>query len=284
MAERTKRKRRPATRAAGAATKAAIGSTTTVIDVANHPRFIGAPARVHPELEAERRAGRIAALAAAAVIALTLGAVPVAATGPPITAPAGSDKALLLGVAVAGTGQLVAMWMRVGSVLLLAVLARYLYRVTSARKPAHARAIPILGLAAFTIVAASTAVGFFEVRDVAAEFVATGPRTAARAHALLTAQRHGAPLLAADIGHWVGAVAFGLWVSLASHEATSVGMLTRFLGIFGIAAGLTAVLGIAVAPALFVGWLASVGILAAGYWPGGRPPAWDLGRAVPWDG
>jgi hypothetical protein len=280
---RTKRKRKPPRSAAGAAATRTSGSSATVIDLAAHPRFLATTERQRADLDVEQRWGRVAAVAAAAVIVLTLGAVPVAASGPRITAPAGGAKSLLLGVSRAGAGQLLAMGMRVASVLLVAVIVVYLYRATSARAPTHRHAIPILGLCAVTLVAASTAVGFFEVRHVAYEFVAAGPRTAARAHQLLAAQRHRPSLLAADIGHWAGAVAFGIWISLASHEATSVGLLTRFLGIFGIAAGLTTVLGIPVAPALFAGWLASVGALAAGYWPGGRPPAWDPGRAISWD-
>jgi hypothetical protein len=42
-------------------------------------------------------------------------------------------------------------------------------------------------------------------------------------------------------------------------------------------------IGISVGQDLFIAWLASFGLLAVGYWPGGRPPAWDAGRAVSWD-
>jgi hypothetical protein len=56
-----------------------------------------------------------------------------------------------------------------------------------------------------------------------------------------------------------------------------VGLLDRFLGYWGLGAcGALALLSIG--DAMFIGWLASVGLLALGYWPGGRPEAW---RAVP---
>jgi hypothetical protein len=142
--------------------------------------------------------------------------------------------------------------------------------------------VPIVGLSAFVIVTVSTAVGFFEVRDVSREFVASGPRSLARAAHLLAAQRGRVPLRAADIGQVVGAIVFGVWTSLTAYEATRVGLITRFLGVLGVGGGITTAIGIPVGPALFMAWLASVGLLAAGYWPGGRPPAWDAGRALSW--
>jgi hypothetical protein len=58
-----------------------------------------------------------------------------------------------------------------------------------------------------------------------------------------------------------------------------VGLLTRFWGSLGMALGVSL---------LFLGFLGllvfflAVGMLVAGWWPGGRPPAWDEGRAIPW--
>jgi hypothetical protein len=59
-----------------------------------------------------------------------------------------------------------------------------------------------------------------------------------------------------------------------------LGLLTRFMGVLGIALGPALVLGFGlyVLPV----WLIGLGVLFAGYWPRGLPPAWSTGRAVPW--
>ena len=55
-------------------------------------------------------------------------------------------------------------------------------------------------------------------------------------------------------------------------------LLDRFLAYWGFGACGALVL-LPVGDAMFIGWLGSVGIMALGYWPGGRPAAWA--RAYP---
>ena len=58
-----------------------------------------------------------------------------------------------------------------------------------------------------------------------------------------------------------------------------VGLLTRFWGSLGMALGVSILfLGLLGMLVFFV----AVGALIAGVWPGGRPPAWAAGEAVPW--
>jgi hypothetical protein len=66
---------------------------------------------------------------------------------------------------------------------------------------------------------------------------------------------------------------------MASIQAMRVGLLTRFLGYWGVGAGGALVL-LPIGDAMFIGWLASIGILSLGYWPGGRPPAWQSTRPL----
>ena len=231
----------------------------------------------------ERRLGWFAGSAAIATMLLTLAAVPVAAGGGSIALTSKGDQALLLAIGRSGDAQLYAMWMRVASVVSLGVVALFIYHAIRGRNPSHWRLVPIIGLCAFCIVAISTTVGFFEVRSVADHFVASGPRTLTRASRLLAEQRDRGPLAVVDIGQVLGAVAFGIWVSLTAYESMRVGLLTRFLGVFGICGGIATVIGNPVGPALFLAWSGSLGLLALGYWPGGRPRAWDAGRAEPWD-
>ena len=60
------------------------------------------------------------------------------------------------------------------------------------------------------------------------------------------------------------------------------GLVTRFFGTLGMALGVSIIL---LGPpgtlllALWIGWL---GLLFVGRTPGGRPPAWEAGEAIPW--
>jgi hypothetical protein len=62
--------------------------------------------------------------------------------------------------------------------------------------------------------------------------------------------------------------------------AMRVGLLSRFWGSLGMVAGIAFLLG-----PLFVvtmAWLIYFALLSFGKVPGGRPPAWEAGEAVPW--
>ncbi|MEK6326405.1 MAG: hypothetical protein AABM66_02615 [Actinomycetota bacterium] len=65
-------------------------------------------------------------------------------------------------------------------------------------------------------------------------------------------------------------------------QAVRAGLLARFFGTLGMAVGVSIIL---LGPpgtlmlALWIGWL---GLLFLGRVPGGRPPAWEAGEAIPW--
>lgn len=61
--------------------------------------------------------------------------------------------------------------------------------------------------------------------------------------------------------------------------AMRIGLLSRFWGSLGIALGV-AVLFLPIQFTLI--WFVYFGLLAAGWVPGGRPPAWAAGEAIPW--
>jgi hypothetical protein len=61
--------------------------------------------------------------------------------------------------------------------------------------------------------------------------------------------------------------------------AMRVGLLSRFWGSLGIALGVAAALGLFQFSLI---WFVYFGLLAYGWVPGGRPPAWAAGEAVPW--
>jgi hypothetical protein len=62
-------------------------------------------------------------------------------------------------------------------------------------------------------------------------------------------------------------------------NAMRVGLLTRFWGSLGMALGVAGLLGLIL---FTLAWFLYFGLLVAGWIPGGRPPAWAEGKAIPW--
>lgn len=79
--------------------------------------------------------------------------------------------------------------------------------------------------------------------------------------------------LAGTLGFLVALLYCGLW-------AMRTGFLSRFWGSLAMVAGIAFLLG----PLFLVTLVFFVyfGLLALGFVPGGRPPAWEAGEAVPW--
>jgi amino acid transporter len=73
------------------------------------------------------------------------------------------------------------------------------------------------------------------------------------------------------------ALAFALIYSCLN--GMRAGLLTRFWGALGIAIGAASIFGLF---QLGIIWFIYFGLLVAGWLPGGRPPAWEAGEAVPW--
>jgi hypothetical protein len=57
------------------------------------------------------------------------------------------------------------------------------------------------------------------------------------------------------------------------------GLLSRFWGSLGMALGIVILLGLL--PLALI-WFAYFGLLIVGKVPGGKPPAWEAGEAIPW--
>jgi hypothetical protein len=76
-----------------------------------------------------------------------------------------------------------------------------------------------------------------------------------------------------------GALALAFALVYTCLNALRAGLLTRFWGSLGIALGVAALLGLFQITLL---WFLYFGLLLAGWVPGGRPPAWSTGQAMPW--
>jgi hypothetical protein len=64
-------------------------------------------------------------------------------------------------------------------------------------------------------------------------------------------------------------------------QALRAGLLTRFFGSIGIALGASMILILPVAVLAMLAWTAFLGLLFVDRVPGGRPPSWDAGEAIP---
>lgn len=237
-------------------------------------------------LEVERRRGRVVGIAALLSVFTVWGTVVFANSnsGGNTTGRPGArvdetefDRAKQLVDFHSGlSDQAIAAGLRCVGLLLTIAVGVYLYSMVRVRNPSVPRSLLWVGVASPVLVAAATVFGFFVLRDVADTFVSAGPRTSDRAREL--ANDSGA-LKTAGAFDLLSRAAFGFWVGMASIQAMRVGLLTRFLGYWGVGAGGALVL-LPVGDAMFIGWLASIGILALGYWPGGRPPAWRSTQAL----
>ena len=78
--------------------------------------------------------------------------------------------------------------------------------------------------------------------------------------------------IAGALGLAVALFYTGLW-------AMRTGLLSRFWGSLGMALGVAVLIGLII---FMLVWLAYFALLVAGWLPGGKPPAWAEGKAVPW--
>lgn len=224
------------------------------------------------QVRTERHLGRLVGPLTLLGLGLTLAAVLVSAAA----ARNAGDTETLRQFADNRDDQLVAASLRVAGLLLTLPLVLFLQRVLVARDPTVPRALAIVGLTASLLIGASTLLGWFALRDAADAFVGREFRTereALDASGLLTAVR------------WIDVVSrllFASWLAYASLRASRVGLITSFLGVWGLIAAFSGTF-LAIGDALYVGWAASIALLALGYWPGGRPPSWTSGRPEPWD-
>jgi hypothetical protein len=67
-------------------------------------------------------------------------------------------------------------------------------------------------------------------------------------------------------------------VYLALHAMRS-GLMTRFWGTLAMAMGVGTLL---FGSLMLIAYMMIAALLIAGFWPSGRPPAWDAGEAIPW--
>ena len=106
----------------------------------------------------------------------------------------------------------------------------------------------------------------------------TGAQTYPQANHLLSS-----PALAIfQVMNYAGELVLAVGFVLVSLQAMRAGLLTRFMGYLGIIAGILVLFVITPVPIVQAYWLVGLGVLFAGRWPSGMPPAWQTGRVERW--
>jgi preprotein translocase subunit Sss1 len=233
----------------------------------------------------ERRWSLPAALAAFGAIGFVIAAIVVASKG---VGAGNGDSELLRNVDAHQAAQIASSILQAIGVALLALPLYYLFRAARARSDSMRGQLVGVVIAAPLFLAILAIVSGVSTLHAASDFVSKEvPRLEAKKVALdsdkadeaATDEITEAPLrpLAAGFG-LAGQIGFVIAMVYTCLHAMRTGLLTRFWGSLGMALG--AVSFIFFQFALL--WFAYLGLLIAGRLPGGRPPAWDSGEAMPW--
>jgi hypothetical protein len=233
----------------------------------------------------EARWSRPVALATLASILLIAGAIVVASQG---VGGSDGDSELLRNVDAHRSAQMISSILQALGVGLLAAPLYFLFRAASARSDAMRGQLVGVVIAAPLFLAVLAILSGLSTLSAASDFVSNEvPRLMAKGVALSSDRANDvasdaitdAPLrpLAAGFG-FGGQIGFAVAMFYTAMYAMRTGLLTRFWGSLGMALG-------AVSFIFFqftLLWFIYLGLLLAGWVPGGKPPAWQSGEAEPW--
>ncbi len=232
----------------------------------------------------EQRWARPVAVATLASILLIVAAI-IVAQG---VGGGGGDSELLRNVDAHRGAQMLSSILQAIGVGLLAAPLYYLFRAANARSETMRGQLVGVVIAAPLFLAVLAILSGVSTLHAASDFVGNEvPRLMANGVALGSDRANevagdtisGAPLrpLAAGFGLG-GQIGFVVALFYSSMHAMRTGLLTRFWGSLGMALG-------AVSFIFFqftLLWFIYLGLLLAGWVPGGKPPAWASGEAEPW--
>lgn len=188
------------------------------------------------------------------------------------------------------------------SFLFLAIPLVYLFRAARARSERVLPQMIALVIAAPLLIAAGTILFGQSRQDAADKFVAGEAKPTISAKELKEECEGEKPLAACEkeereddaasnaisdtsLSSLAAAISLGGGLLLAiglfytGLWAMRTGLISRFWGSLGMALGIAVLIGFIV---LAIVWFGYLGLLFLGLVPGGKPPAWGEGKAVPW--
>jgi hypothetical protein len=239
------------------------------------------------QLAWEKRWSRPAGLAALAGFALIVAAVVVATQA---VGSSNGDSELLRNVEAHRTAQLISSVLQAIGVGALAAPLYFLFKAALARSDAMRGQLVGVVVAAPLFLAVLAVLSGVSILHSASDFVANEvPRLLAKGVALGSDRANElagdaikeAPLRPLAAGFELGGrLGFAVAMVYTALYAMRTGLLTRFWGSLGMALGVVSFIPAFASFALL--WYVYLGLLLAGWVPGGRPPAWESGEAMPW--
>lgn len=227
-------------------------------------------------LERERRWAMPAAIGSVAAVVLVVGSVIIVSS-----AFGGNEsEARFLREVNADNGSLLLGYlMRALGSGLLALPLVYLFMAARDRSDAvRGQLIGVVVAGPLFLLALNVFQGFSLI-DAASDFAAGGVPAGETADDAAQSAIDGASLRALATGFGLGgAIGFAFGMAYSCFQSMRAGLLPRFWGTLGMALGVVSFLFFQFA----LLWFIYLGILISGRIPGGRPPAWDAGEAVPW--
>jgi hypothetical protein len=235
-------------------------------------------------LDRERRRALPAGLAALAAVAFVIASIAVAGQ-----VNGGSGEAeFLKNVDAHQTARMVAAVLQAIGVGLLALPLYHLFRAAAARSDRVRPQLVGVVVAGPLFLAVASVLTGISALHAADDFVANElPRLLSkgvkigsdRANEVASETSNDASLRPLAAGFAIaGQIGLLIGMAYTALHAMRTGLLSRFWGSLGVALGVISFIFF-----LFtVLWFAYLGLLILGRLPGGRPPAWDAGTAVPW--
>ena len=154
----------------------------------------------------------------------------------------------------------------------------YLAVATRARRPEFPRFAQYLPIIGAVLSALATVLSTLATILAVKNFL-DSPRTVADADKITQSGL----LVTAQLLNLPGLLALAIGIVLTALNAMRSGLLTRFMGVLGMITGALLVFPIgSPLPVVQCFWLFALGLVFLGSWPGGTPPAWESGEAIPW--
>jgi hypothetical protein len=225
----------------------------------------------------EERWSRPVAVATLASILLIIAAIVVASQG---IGSSDGDSELLRNIDAHRSAQLISSILQGIGVGLLAAPLYYLFRAANARSETMRSQLVGVVIAAPLFLAVLAILSGLSTLEAATDFVEMGVRgSGERANEIAADTIADASLRPLAAGFGIGGqLGFVVAMFYTALQAMRVGLLPRFWGSLGMALG-------AISFIFFqftLLWFVYLGILLIGRVPGGKPPAWERGEAVPW--
>jgi MFS family permease len=237
------------------------------------------------QLDWEARWALPTALAAFAAIGFVIAAIAVVAQ---VVGGTGGDSELLRHVDEHRSAELISSILQAIGVGLLAAPLYYLFRSAKARSESMRGQLVGVVIAAPLFLAVLALLSGISTLHAASDFVSNEvPRLMAKGVALNSDHANEiaketiseAPLRSLAAGFGLGGqLGFLVAMIYTCLYGMRVGLLPRFWGSLGIALGAVSFIFFQFAML----WFVYLGLLLIGRIPGGKPPAWESGEAIPW--